>query len=228
VLASLGHGTSGLDALATALLNDPSAGIAFGSVIPADHDPRQGFIVGYVPTEQRRLTGRLGKLRDGGIGANMALRREAVEAVGGFDEFLGAGGFFPSCEDGDMAYRVLKAGYALLHVPHARVVHWGIRDWSSGSGLTRRTYMAVGAAYMKHLRRGDAAAATLLLQQVWFGVSNLAGALIRGRRPFGFGRLLALASGCWRSFELEVDERGFYCRPRRRLSTEDRPGRLES
>jgi hypothetical protein len=53
-----------------------------------------GFIVGYIPPRRQRLTGRLAKRFDGGIGANMALRRSALIATGGFDELLGAGGYF--------------------------------------------------------------------------------------------------------------------------------------
>jgi GT2 family glycosyltransferase len=199
-----------LATLVSAMENDPSAGIAFGSVVPADHAPADGFIVGYRPVRQRRLTGRLGKLRDGGIGANMALRRDALSAVAGFDEQLGPGAYFTSSEEGDLAYRILKAGRSLLHVPGSSVIHHGFRDWSSGAGLTRRTYLGVTAAYMKHLRQADAVAALLLLQQLGFALANLCACLLRLRRPIGLGRLWGLVQGTWRSFELDVDERGLY------------------
>src|SRR5207245_11425030 len=67
--------TDWLEALVLALEGDPEAAIAFGAVVPAECDHREGFIVGYVPPRQERLTGRLAKLQDGGIGAKMAVRR---------------------------------------------------------------------------------------------------------------------------------------------------------
>ena len=100
-------------------------------MVPVACDTQEGFIVGYLPAKPGRMFGRLAKLRDGGIGANMAIRRSALEITGAFDEMLGAGGHFPSCEDGDMAYRMLKAGFALAHVPAAEVRHFGFRDWAS-------------------------------------------------------------------------------------------------
>jgi glycosyltransferase involved in cell wall biosynthesis len=196
-----------LSTIVDALRADPGAGIAFGSVIPAPCDPRLGFIVGYAPPRRQRLTSRFAKIRDGGIGANMGLRRRALQTTGGFDEMLGAGGYFPSCEDGDMAYRVLAAGYALLHLPEARVLHYGLRDWKSGVALTRRTYLAVAAAYMKHARLKDLVGLWLILHQMWLALVNLLDALVHLRKPFGFSRLGALFVGSLRSFELGVDPR---------------------
>lgn len=188
-----------------ALQADDRAGIAFGAVIPAPCDPAQGFIVGYSPRKRQRLTGRLGKLKDGGIGANMAMRRHTLEDVGGFDEFLGPGSFFPACEDGDLAYRVLLAGYALLHIPEARVLHHGLRDWQSGSVLTRRTFHAVAAAYTKHVRRRDTVAVCLLIQQMWMSSFAILMNLLHLRRPLGIGRLAALFIGTWHSFRLDIE-----------------------
>jgi GT2 family glycosyltransferase len=196
-----------------ALEGDESAGVVFGTVSPAPCDPRDGFIVGYAPLGRRRLRGRLAKRHDGGIGANMAFRRAALEAVGPFDELLGAGGYYPSCEDGDMAYRVLCAGWSLLHEPDAVVVHYGLRDWSSGSDLTRRTYMAVAAAYTKHARCGDPVGAFLVAHSAWLAAVNIAASAAKRRRPLGIRRLTAHATGIRRSFEMGVDrERRLYVR----------------
>jgi GT2 family glycosyltransferase len=193
---------------------NPAAGVACGAVVPAPSDPREGFIVGFVPSKPRRLTGRLGKLLDTGISANMAFRRSAFEAIGGFDEMLGPGAYFVAMEDQEASYRVLRAGYALLHVPDARVIHYGFRDWASGGRLIRRTYVAIAAAYMKHLRMGDPVAGLLLLQELARAVFNVADNAARRRRPIGLGRLGSLLVGSWRSFELGLDaERGLY-RPR--------------
>jgi O-antigen biosynthesis protein len=58
-----------------------------------------------------------------GTGANIAFRREAIEAIGGFDECLGAGS--PTCggEDLDIFVRLLRSGRALTYEPAALVWH---------------------------------------------------------------------------------------------------------
>ena len=58
-----------------------------------------------------------------GTGANIAFRREAIEAIGGFDECLGVGS--PTCggEDLDMFVRLLRSGRALSYEPAALVWH---------------------------------------------------------------------------------------------------------
>jgi hypothetical protein len=197
-----------------ALRDDPTVGIAFGAVIPAVHDPKDGFIVGFRPPRRLRLQGRLAKLRDAGISANVALRRKALQATGGFDEMLGPGSYFACAEDFDLTYRVLSSGYALLHLPAARVVHHGLRDWQSGTGLVRQTYAAIGAAYMKHVRLLDMVGLVLLLQEICLAIANIAQHLAQGRGPFGFGRLRGLLVGMWRSFELKVEPcHALYKRP---------------
>jgi GT2 family glycosyltransferase len=57
-----------------------------------------------------------------GAGANMAFRRRALEAVGGFDERLGAGRAGCS-EDSELWYRMLAAGISCVYDPRAVVFH---------------------------------------------------------------------------------------------------------
>ena len=52
-------------------------------------------------------------------GACMLARREAVEAVGGFDE-----GFFMYCEDIDICRRIRAEGWRVLYLPEASVGHY--------------------------------------------------------------------------------------------------------
>jgi GT2 family glycosyltransferase len=194
-----------LQAIVDAFDAHPDAGVACARVTPAPCDPRDGFIVGYEPSRRKRLSGRMGKLFDSGISANMAFRRSAFQQIGGFDEQLGPGGYFVAMEDQEATYRVLGAGYALLQVGEAEVVHYGLRDWDSGSRLIRRTYVAIAAAYMKHVRMGDPVAMLLLLQQGWLATLNLVQHAVARRKPLGLGRMAALFVGLRRSFDLEID-----------------------
>ncbi|RMI03679.1 glycosyltransferase [Cellulomonas triticagri] len=59
-------------------------------------------------------------------GACLLLRREAFEAVGGFDE-----SYFMFFEDVDLGERLALAGWANVYVPSARVVHVGGVSWKA-------------------------------------------------------------------------------------------------
>jgi len=63
-----------------------------------------------------------------GAGANMAVRRSAIDRVGGFDTRLGAGASGCS-EDSEFWYRVLAAGYECKYEPAAVVFHCHRREW---------------------------------------------------------------------------------------------------
>ncbi|MCB1937358.1 MAG: glycosyltransferase family 2 protein [Nitrosomonas sp.] len=52
-------------------------------------------------------------------GAMMLVRREALEAVGGWDE-----GYFLHCEDLDLCMRFRQNGWKILFVPDAKAVHY--------------------------------------------------------------------------------------------------------
>lgn len=63
------------------------------------------------------------------IGAVMVLRREALDEVGGFDE-----DYFFFLEETDLAVRMRKAGWKVIHEPRAIAVHL--------QGATAKTYHA--------------------------------------------------------------------------------------
>jgi GT2 family glycosyltransferase len=81
---------------------------------------------------------------------NMACPREAVLALGGFDETI-----VPAAEDCDLCYRWLRAGRQLRHVPDLVVWH---RDWRTPAQLPALYvgyYHGSGMFYAKHLVAGD-------------------------------------------------------------------------
>jgi N-acetylglucosaminyl-diphospho-decaprenol L-rhamnosyltransferase len=83
-------------------------------------------------------------------GACMLVRRDAFEAVGGFDE-----GFFLYCEDTDLCRRLWDAGHRVRFEPAAEVRHVG--GASSGVGETQPIAARSQVIYArKHLGRGGA------------------------------------------------------------------------
>jgi GT2 family glycosyltransferase len=74
---------------------------------------------------------------------NLAFRREAFDAVGGFDETFAYG------SDVDFSWRLIAAGYRIRSVPTAIVRH----DWGTRRRQLRRSYMygkARARLYRKH------------------------------------------------------------------------------
>lgn len=174
----------------------PEVGLVFGAVRAEMSVTPEGFIPTYEPPRRQVLRGRLGKLRDGGIGACLVVRREAALAIGGFDVRLGGGTPLTTCQDGEFAYRMLKGGFALGHEPAAWVLHEGLRPWREGSRYAYLTYRGVGAAYALHLRRGDGVAALLLLQQMLFALGEISRNLVHARyKQTGIRRVLGLVAG---------------------------------
>jgi GT2 family glycosyltransferase len=83
-------------------------------------------------------------------GACMLVRREAFEAVGGFDE-----AFFLYCEDTDLCRRLRSAGHTIRFVPGAMVRHVG--GGSSDAGHTQAIAARSRVLYArKHLRPAGA------------------------------------------------------------------------
>ena len=83
-------------------------------------------------------------------GANVALRRDTVLALGGYDERLGAGTRFASADDNDMGHRLLQAGCEVRFAPAAVVYH---RAWREPGELVRLRWgygRGKGAFYAKH------------------------------------------------------------------------------
>lgn len=81
-------------------------------------------------------------------GANLAFRREAAIAAGGFDPLLGAGTKFPS-EDFDFSLRMSAAGWDGAYLPQSVVYHHHGRKPEAASLLFRGYRIGAGAVYAK-------------------------------------------------------------------------------
>ena len=84
-------------------------------------------------------------------GGNMATSLAAIGKAGLLDEDAA----LRCSEDGEWAYRALRAGIPIVYAPDVVVRHYGWRD-TGERGEQYRTYArSHGAFYGKYLRRGD-------------------------------------------------------------------------
>jgi hypothetical protein len=92
-------------------------------------------------------------------GACLLVRRQALEAVGGFDE-----GFFLYEEDADLCRRLRAAGWRVLFTPAATVHHELGRSMAQAPEAARRAYHESHLRYYrKHNGVGERAGLRLLL-----------------------------------------------------------------
>ncbi|MFL5884585.1 MAG: glycosyltransferase family 2 protein [Thermoleophilaceae bacterium] len=208
VIADDGRGTSrgrnvawrALDATWIAYLDDdclPERDWAKELRAVLEQDPRVELVSGYVggeepgggdyvavttlPVESEHIvSGRWTRPWDVGFGVCMAIRRSALERLGGWDERLGPGNEdFPASEDMDLNYRLTSTGGVVLHTPRPRAVHDQWRSREELPELYYRYSKGWAGFAVKHMRTGDVRGGMLL----WGARANgIAKAFARGLR----------------------------------------------
>ncbi|MGB5757984.1 MAG: glycosyltransferase, partial [Acidimicrobiales bacterium] len=134
--------------MVAALTEGEQVGAVFCGVVAGPHDENAGFVPTFDVPRDKTWTSTW-RLATPEMGAGMAVRLAAVEEIGGFDEQMGPGGRFPSADDTDIATRLLAAGWHVVDTARTEVVHHGFRTFEQGRELTRRDWIALGAAYGK-------------------------------------------------------------------------------
>jgi hypothetical protein len=149
-----------------------------------------------------------------GIGASMAIDREFVLGIGGFDTVLGAGAEFKSGEDTDMAIRCLIGGRTIFRTSDAAVEHFGARSNLETRSLVRGAMFSIGALHAKYLRCGELRPLYHLLTVGWTLILRVVIVdLCHGRKPPVLGRAVHLAKGFCAGLRAPLDrERRVFCR----------------
>jgi GT2 family glycosyltransferase len=134
-----------LERLMLRLLRNPDA-IVTGRVEAGDET------VVLVVTDRDEAVQRRPALRfDRLIGANMALATALMHQLGGLDEDR----CLRTAEDGEFAYRALRAGVPIVYAPEVVVTHLAWRDEQERSEQYQSYARSQGGFYGKYLRRGD-------------------------------------------------------------------------
>jgi len=197
-----------VSAMTRTLLSQPQTAIVFCRVAPVVHDRTAGYVPAYELTASRRLRSISDVCGGLGIGAGMAVHREFLNSMGGFDEHFGPGGTFPSADEWDIVIRALLTGHQVYETADLTIVHDGFRTFAQGQAHARRDWFALGAVCAKPLRAGYWRA---LCIPVWLFFARavlppVVDALCM-RRPRGLGRIVAFCQGFARGLGRRVDER---------------------
>jgi N-acetylglucosaminyl-diphospho-decaprenol L-rhamnosyltransferase len=149
--------------LADELVGTPAAGIAGGGLVGEDGRWQPGAArfgvlrhlvldttLGRLGARRRRRAHRV----DWVYGTFMAVRRDVLRALGGFD-----GGYFIYGEDLDLCYRARLRGWTTIHVPAACAVHGHNVSATGRFGLGRDAAVVAGELRFFARRGGPAAAA---------------------------------------------------------------------
>jgi glycosyltransferase involved in cell wall biosynthesis len=168
------------DAYAACFADHPRVGFATGWVGAREDDDSAHGVATTEGAESRELTPTTrGSL---GHGASMAVRRAAMEAIGGWDDAMGSGGRFRSAPELDVFDRVFAAGWVGRYETSARARHEQWRDDRQLVKLHGRYALGMGARLAKLLRTDRRRFLHVVRDSWWdWGVKDAAGSLRRGR-----------------------------------------------
>jgi glycosyltransferase involved in cell wall biosynthesis len=192
---------------------DTSLGAIFGPVVaPPDFDWSAGMVPTFEPRSVTilRASARRNFHRQGfPMGANMALRRSALDQTGPFDTMFGPGAPFGSADDTDMLYRLLAQGYAVRLDNSAPILHLGGRYFGDGTArqLVFDYCLGMGGFIAKHVRCGDRIMLGFGARWLMSEGRDVLWNVIRCDRPVGVRRLTGYFQGIVRSRRYLVDRR---------------------
>jgi glycosyltransferase involved in cell wall biosynthesis len=188
------------------IFDNEQIGMVFCNVLPAPYDESAGWIPIYVIEKDFVAISIADKCQVRGMGAGMAVRHEAAQDIGGFDNMLGPGAPFPSCEDWDMATRMILSGWHVCDTNRVAVIHDGFRTWNQGKKLAKRNWIAAGAACAKPIKLGKWQFMAVIwhegfIETFW----NTFARIFRGKKPQGFRNFLYFWYGFFLGLRVPVD-----------------------
>jgi hypothetical protein len=200
--------------MAAVMAAQPAAAVVFCNVLTPRYDRTAGYIPAYERRHDRVLKTISEARRGLGLGAGMALRRDAVLAFGGFDEAFGPGSRFASGDDWDISLRAMLHGWHVYDTAQLSVLHHGFRTFEEGRAHALRDWIAIGALCAKPIRAGYASGVALsvwlfTVEALWPPLRDL----LKLRRPGGLSRIVGFARGFAGGLRTPVEEKTLMFRP---------------
>ena len=198
--------TNWLETMATIFDQHPRVAVVFCNVEAVIYDTSKGFVPTYLRKSDEIVRTLRQKCKARGIGAGMAVRREAVMAYGNFDTLLGPGTRFPDCEDGDIAVRALLNNWWIYETAQVTVTHDGFRTWKQGKELSQRNWIGIGAAYSKPIKCRKWKFLIVVLYEA-FAVALWAplSLIWRFKKPVGLRRFFYFWKGFFQGMRAPID-----------------------
>jgi GT2 family glycosyltransferase len=137
--------TDWLKTIVTHLRHHPES-IVTGRVEPAGNGVVMA-VTSLTPAVYRRPRLKFDAMSGGNMGTSMSI----VQRIGFFDEDTR----LRTAEDGEWAYRALRAGVPIIYAPDVVVRHYGWRDESERAVQYKDYARSHGGFYGKYLRKGD-------------------------------------------------------------------------
>jgi glycosyltransferase involved in cell wall biosynthesis len=194
----------------------PEADLVFGRVhLPEGALEGGGFAASFEPRQRVQRKVPLPD-EDIGVGANFAVRRSVLEALGRFDPLLGPGApYFKAAEETDLLIRALTAGRCIVNAAECDVLHLGVRTGDAVRRLHVGYQVAVGAAFGKHARLSGAAGLRDCARWTAYYVRLIGGDLFHLRHP-RVGVLAYFVGGALLTFRYRLNRRRKVLEERRR------------
>jgi GT2 family glycosyltransferase len=210
-------GDGWVEAASGPLLRDTTVGAVTGRVEPLSlesegqklFEANGGFSRGnqsvrLPPDARRPLHGRKAPLIAWavsiGSGCSLAVRREAVQRLGGFDPALDLGSALPGGGDHDIMWRLLQSGYHVIYEPSAVARHEHRKELASAKAQIVGHQRALIALLTKHVAQAEG-------RQRWPIAGFLVWRLLKpgvrvvrrldGRDPLPLSLLLRMWLHCW-------------------------------
>lgn len=185
---------------------NPRVAMAFCNTRPAPGEWPDGYIPIYERTGDLLLTRIRDRCKENPIGAGMAVRKSAIQALGGFDELMGPGAPITSHEEDDMALRCLLRGYSLFETDRTFVYHFGVRAVAESKALAYRNYQGTGGGMAKLLKCRQWPILKIAAYIVWATiVLPLLGSVARLQKPRVVSRVTGFCRGFAQGLKMPVD-----------------------
>ncbi len=195
-----------IGSIVAAFERHPDVDLLYGQVRRARALEGQDGVVPTLEFDAPRRVSRSQGFEIVGMSANLAVRRDRLERLGGFDALLGPGSGSAGGEDFDFEYRALLDGATLLLEPSVVVDHFGRRDSTEWPRLLHAYGLGDGAFYAKHIRCGDSVASrALAIRLLRLGAREALNTTGLRRRPSQAPYLRGCVEGMLGSWRWPVD-----------------------
>ena len=159
-----------LTAMASVVQTHEEVGAFCGRVLPEKGTNPDDYLNLVLDTESFIFDKSINPISPSFVGADMAIRRQTLIDVGCYNEEFGPGSRLRSNEDGELAYRLIRAGVQIRHSPEMLVYHSGWRGEADNAELLFDYAFGIGALAGYCRRRGDWAPSWYLTRKLFYRV----------------------------------------------------------